>query len=224
MRYLTTYLSPSRISARPLGLDYPARPKRWSSPCLRENDSSVSLPAAGAKSKSYSSLVSEQNAQAIRGVPAARRQNGRTRNQSCRKSPKLKRWCVSALACLRRRGRKSVKCSFKDPSTNFGLAGSRAGSNQLGPGGRFWMRRIATFLEIILSATLLVAGLYLLYEGTSSKLASAPAMLIGGAVCFTMSVMTLASAVKSLVWHRRMLRHSVHSHGLESAASEHNRS
>ena len=85
------------------------------------------------------------------------------------------------------------------------------------------MKRIATVLEIILSVTLLVTGIFLLYEGTSSKLTSAPAMLIGGAVCFTMSVMMLSSAVKSLVWHRRMLRHSVQDHGLGSAASQHNR-
>jgi hypothetical protein len=86
------------------------------------------------------------------------------------------------------------------------------------------MKRLATLLEILLSALLLVAGIYLLYEGTSSKLTSAPAILIGGAVCFTMSVMTLASALRSFVWHRRMLRRSVHSHGLEGAASGQHRS
>jgi hypothetical protein len=85
------------------------------------------------------------------------------------------------------------------------------------------MRRIATLLEIILSGTLLFTGLYLLYEGTSSDSPSATAMLIGGAVCCTMSVMTLASALRSLLWHRRMMRHSIHNHGLEGAASEHNR-
>jgi divalent metal cation (Fe/Co/Zn/Cd) transporter len=86
------------------------------------------------------------------------------------------------------------------------------------------MRRIATFFEIIMSATLLFSGLYLLYEGTSSKSTSAPAMLIGGAAFVTMSVMLLASAVRSLLWHRRMLRHGVQGHGqLESATSQHHR-
>jgi hypothetical protein len=70
---------------------------------------------------------------------------------------------------------------------------------------------------------MLFTGLYLLYEGTSSDSTSATGMLIGGAVCCTMSVMTLASALRSLLWHRRMMRHSVNSHGLDGAASEHNR-
>jgi hypothetical protein len=79
------------------------------------------------------------------------------------------------------------------------------------------MRRISTPFEVILSATLLVLGLYMLYEGSSTKSASEAAMLIGGAVCFTVSVMTLFSAVRSILWHRRMVRHSLN-HDLDSAA------
>jgi hypothetical protein len=74
------------------------------------------------------------------------------------------------------------------------------------------MKRISTFFETILSAALVVVGLYMLYEGTSNKSASAPAILIGGAVCFTMGVMTLFSAVRSILWHRHMLRHSMPKH------------
>jgi hypothetical protein len=84
------------------------------------------------------------------------------------------------------------------------------------------MRRISTSFEIILSATLLVLGLFMLYEGSSNKSASAPAMLIGGAVCFTLGVMTLFSAVRSILWHRRMIRHSLN-HDLGSPAHGHNR-
>jgi hypothetical protein len=83
------------------------------------------------------------------------------------------------------------------------------------------MKRISTLFEIILSATLLVLGLYMLYEGSSSKSASEAAILIGGAVCFTVSVMTLISAARSILWHRRMLRHS--NHYLDSAAPGQNR-
>jgi hypothetical protein len=85
------------------------------------------------------------------------------------------------------------------------------------------MRRISTFFEIILSATLLVLGLFMLYEGSSNLSASAPAMLIGGAVCFTLGVMTLFSAVRSILWHRRMIRHSLSNHDLDSAAHGHHR-
>jgi hypothetical protein len=84
------------------------------------------------------------------------------------------------------------------------------------------MRRISTFFEIILSATLLVLGLSMLYEGSSNKSTSAPAMLIGGAVCFTLGVMTLFSAVRSILWHRRMVRHSLN-HDLDNAARGDNR-
>jgi hypothetical protein len=49
-------------------------------------------------------------------------------------------------------------------------------------------------------------------------------MLIGGAVCFTLGVMTLVSAVRSILWHRRMLRHSIPKDYLDAAAPVHNRS
>jgi hypothetical protein len=84
------------------------------------------------------------------------------------------------------------------------------------------MKRISTLFEIIVSATLLFLGLYMLYEGSSNKSATASAMLIGGAVCFTLSLMILVSAVRSILWHRRMLRHAVANHGLDNAASGHN--
>jgi hypothetical protein len=89
--------------------------------------------------------------------------------------------------------------------------------------GESGMKRIATSFEIILSVILLTVGLYMLYEGTSSKSTTAAATLIGGAVCFTMSGMTLFSSVRSILWHRKMLRHSMHGADLDDAASEHNR-
>jgi len=85
------------------------------------------------------------------------------------------------------------------------------------------MNRVSTYLEIILSATLLFIGLYMLYEGSLNKSAGAVAILIGGAVCFTLGVMTLVSTFRSILWHRRMLRNSVPNHDLESDALKHNR-
>jgi hypothetical protein len=84
------------------------------------------------------------------------------------------------------------------------------------------MKRISTAFEIILSATLLVLGLVMLYEGSSNKSPNDPAILIGGAACFTLGVMTLFSAVRSILWHRRMVRQSLN-HDLDSAAPGHNR-
>ena len=85
------------------------------------------------------------------------------------------------------------------------------------------MKRVSTVFEIILSATLLLLGLYMLYEGSSNKSASAPAILIGGAVCFTLSVMILASAIRSILWRRRMLRPSIPNQGTEIVVPGHNR-
>jgi hypothetical protein len=49
-------------------------------------------------------------------------------------------------------------------------------------------------------------------------------MLIGGAVCFTLGMMTLVSAVRSILWHRRMLRNSIPKDYPDGAAPEHDRS
>ena len=72
------------------------------------------------------------------------------------------------------------------------------------------MKRIWTLFEIVLSATLLISGVYIVREETSNESPIAAAMLIGGAVCFTLGLMTLVSAGRSILWHRRMVRHSMH--------------
>ena len=97
---------------------------------------------------------------------------------------------------------------------NFDFSGCRRAAINLDTGESLFMRRISTLFEGILSATLLILGLYMLHEGSSSKSPSEAAILIGGAVCFTLGVMTLVSAVRSILWHRRMLRHSVANHYL----------
>jgi hypothetical protein len=81
------------------------------------------------------------------------------------------------------------------------------------------MKRISTFFEIILSVTLLFGGLYLLFMGSANKSPSEAAMLLGGAVCTTLSAMTLVSAVRSILWHRHMMRHSLQNHGEHNRAS-----
>jgi hypothetical protein len=85
------------------------------------------------------------------------------------------------------------------------------------------MRRISTLFEIILSATLLFLGVYMLREGSSNNSTNEDMILLGGAVCFTLSVLTLVSAVRSILWHRRMLRQSVANHHPDSDAPGHDR-
>lgn len=71
------------------------------------------------------------------------------------------------------------------------------------------MKRIWTLFEIFLSATLLIAGLYMVHEGASNKSSNEAAILIGGAVCLTLGLMMLISAVRSILWHRGMVRDSM---------------
>jgi uncharacterized membrane protein len=77
------------------------------------------------------------------------------------------------------------------------------------------VKRIPSSFEIVLSATLLVLGLYLLDDGSLSKTTNGSAIVIIGAVCLALSVVTLISAIRSMLWHRHMLKHSVktHEHG-----------
>ena len=64
----------------------------------------------------------------------------------------------------------------------------------------------------------------MLHEGSSDKLANGTGVaLIGGAFCFTLGVMVLIQAVRSVIWHWQMLRQSAPSQPLDRAASHHNR-
>jgi hypothetical protein len=71
------------------------------------------------------------------------------------------------------------------------------------------MGRIAMLLELILSITLLILGLYILHEGSSNKSANEDTIVIGGAVCFTLGATILIFAGKSILSERRMLRHNM---------------
>ncbi len=83
------------------------------------------------------------------------------------------------------------------------------------------MRRIPTLLEVMMSAILLVAGLYMLYEPSLNKSSNQAAILIGGAVCLSLGLITLVSAVRSILWHRHMLRHAVPNHHLDATGADH---
>jgi uncharacterized membrane protein len=85
------------------------------------------------------------------------------------------------------------------------------------------MRRVSTFFAVILSSTLSILGIFMLHEGGANKSLSEAAMLIGGAVCLTLGMMTLVSAVRSILWHRRMLRDSIPKDYPDGAAPEHDR-
>jgi hypothetical protein len=68
------------------------------------------------------------------------------------------------------------------------------------------MRRISATAEILISAVLLSLGLYLLDD--LNKAANESAFLISAAVCLALSLITLIAAVRSMLWHRHMLKHA----------------
>lgn len=82
------------------------------------------------------------------------------------------------------------------------------------------MRRISTLLEFLLSAALFILGLYLLHAAILSQSEYSAVILFGGAVSFTLGQLTLVFAVKSILWHRRMLRHSVRKQKVERSSRE----
>jgi membrane protein implicated in regulation of membrane protease activity len=68
------------------------------------------------------------------------------------------------------------------------------------------IKRVSSFLEIVLCATLLVAGLFTLQDGIASKSTGGVAVLILGAVLITLAAISLVHAIRSLLWHRYMLQ------------------
>jgi hypothetical protein len=60
-----------------------------------------------------------------------------------------------------------------------------------------------------MSSILLVVGLYMLYEASLNKSSNETGILLGGAFCFSLSLITLVTAVRSILWHRHMLRHAM---------------
>ena len=80
-------------------------------------------------------------------------------------------------------------------------------------------KRVWTFLEIVISTTLVVAGLLMLQEGIANKATGAVAMLILGAVCSALGVISLIYAIRYLLWHRHMLQ--VGKLGPATSKSEH---
>ena len=68
------------------------------------------------------------------------------------------------------------------------------------------MRRVSTSFDLTISSTLLVLGLYMVYEGGLNKSPNDALILVGGAVCFSLGLVALSFAVPSILWHRQMLR------------------
>jgi membrane-bound ClpP family serine protease len=82
------------------------------------------------------------------------------------------------------------------------------------------MRRVFTFLEILVSGSLLILGLYALKEGISNNSPYAIAFVLVGALLIAASLMTVIFAVRSILWHRTRSRHATGNHRLSRTAKE----
>jgi CHASE1-domain containing sensor protein len=76
------------------------------------------------------------------------------------------------------------------------------------------MRRVFTFLEILVSGSLLILGLYALKEGISNNSPYAIAFVLAGALLIAASLITVIFAVRSILRHRTMSRHATGNHRL----------
>jgi hypothetical protein len=71
------------------------------------------------------------------------------------------------------------------------------------------MRRTSTLLEVTMSAIMLVVGFYVLREPGLNKSLNETVIIMGGAVCLSIGLVTLVLAVRSILWHRSMSRHTM---------------
>jgi hypothetical protein len=72
------------------------------------------------------------------------------------------------------------------------------------------VKRIFAIPETVICASLLIAGIYLLSDGISTNSQTAAELLIFGALLIVFGVVTLQAVLRSIVWHRIMLRRSAH--------------
>jgi hypothetical protein len=77
------------------------------------------------------------------------------------------------------------------------------------------------FFELAMAAIFLVAGATLLYSGSVDRSITAGASLIGGAAFFSLGAVMVVSAVRSFLWHRRMIRHAMPPHGTGRTIHKH---
>jgi hypothetical protein len=68
------------------------------------------------------------------------------------------------------------------------------------------MRIVFAIPETLVCAGFTIAGLYMLNEGMADKSANAPILVVSGAVFFAFGAVALQAVLRSMVWHRSMLR------------------
>jgi hypothetical protein len=80
------------------------------------------------------------------------------------------------------------------------------------------MRRIFAIPETVVCLGLVSAGAYLLGDAMTSKSSDATVLLLVGAVLIVFGTGALQAVVRSILWHRTMLRRAA-SHGSQHAGT-----
>lgn len=79
------------------------------------------------------------------------------------------------------------------------------------------MRRVFAIPETVVCGALVLIGAYLLGDAVSSNSPTATPVLISGAVLMVFGIGTLQAVVRSILWHRTMLRRAVNSDQLQES-------
>ena len=81
-------------------------------------------------------------------------------------------------------------------------------------------RRIWTFLEILVSASLIPLGIYLLVVANSNRSKNDDVMILPAAMCLAAGATSLVYAMQSLLWHRKMTKRATNYVSREKAIAQ----
>lgn len=74
------------------------------------------------------------------------------------------------------------------------------------------MKAVFALPETVVCATLAIVGAYMLKEGIVDRSPNASVLVLGGATFLAVGLVTLEVVVRSLLWHRAMLRSTTNRH------------
>ena len=85
------------------------------------------------------------------------------------------------------------------------------------------MKTVFAFPETVFCATLAVVGAYMLKVGIVDRSPLASVLVLAGAAFLAVGLVTLQAVVRSLLWHRAMLRGAANRHrdAMREIASNH---
>lgn len=95
----------------------------------------------------------------------------------------------------------------EDEESLFEAETGRA-AHALAGAGLLAMKLVFAIPETILCASFAIIGAYMLEEGVADRSAMASVLVLAGAAFLAIGMVTLEGVVRSILWHRAMLRHA----------------